>query len=120
MSSRKRNAIAGAVLVSAMMSGCASQYDRAAQMSPEQVKLYHLQLQQSQDAAAAYSKTPEGQAEMRARFAHDAQVQADRTAAEGAETNARLSPNYRPPAQPEEQRMCSINYGSTVGLVPCP
>ncbi|MFM0072245.1 hypothetical protein PQQ86_13845 [Paraburkholderia sediminicola] len=118
MSSGKRKVLTGALLALAMMSGCTLPQSKYT-MTPEEVQLYHLQLQKSQAAAEAYNKTPEGKAEIRRRFEHDAQWQADQQAAEGAEIQKRMSPNYRPPAPPE-QHMCSVNYGSTVGLVPCP
>jgi hypothetical protein len=113
-----RRAVAGVLLALAIAGGPAYAKDNY-KMTPEEAKLYQLQLQQEQEAAAKYNATPEGKAEIRRRFEHDAQVQADRDSAEGAEINRRLSPNYRPPAPPE-QHMCSVNYGSTVGLAPCP
>ena len=118
MSSGQWKVLTGALLALAMMSGCTLPQSKYA-MTPEETQLYHLQLQKSQAAAEAYNETPEGKAEIRRRFEHDAQWEADQQAAEGAEIQKRMSPNYRPPAQPE-QHMCSVNYGSTVGLVPCP
>ena len=117
MSSSGLKAAAGGLLVLAMVSGSAFAEDRHKE-TPEEQQLYNLSLKQSLKRAHDYNETPEGKAEIRRRLEHDAQVQADRDSAEGAEINRRLSPNYRPPA-PAQQQMCSVNYGSTVGLTPC-
>jgi len=118
MSSHKGTAFAGALLVWAIVSSPALAKDKH-KMTPEEQEYYNLSLQQELKAAHDYNKTPEGQAEIRRRFQHDAQWEADQQAAEGAQIQERMSPNYHPPVQ-QEQHMCSVNYGDTIGQVPCP
>jgi hypothetical protein len=118
MSFNRGTAFMGALLACAIVSGPASSKDKH-KMTPEEQEYYNLSIQQELKAAEAYNKTPEGQAAVRRRFEHDAQFQADQAAAEGAQIQERMSPNYRPPVQ-QEQHMCSVNYGDTIGQVPCP
>jgi hypothetical protein len=118
MSSKIGTAFAGALLVCAIASGPALAKDKHKE-TPEEREYYELSIQQELKAAHDYNQTPEGKAEVRRRFQHDAQWEADQEAAGGAQIQERMSPNYRPPVQ-QEQHMCSVNYGDTIGQVPCP
>lgn len=91
-------------------------------MTSEEVELYKLSLQQEAKAADAYNKTPEGKAEIRRRFAHDVQSQADQEATEGAQRQKRMARDYRPPVKQEDQCYRPVGSGPNgliMGMVPC-
>ncbi|MFL9865083.1 hypothetical protein PQR67_12975 [Paraburkholderia fungorum] len=111
MSLRKRKAVAVILLALAVV-GCSPAQNRYT-MTPEEVKLYHLQLQQQQEQASKWATAHP--AEARALWDKNAQSIEDND-----RNFARFKRQTPQRPQPDQQHMCSQTFGSTVGLVPCP
>lgn len=115
----KVSAVTAALVVCAIVSYPA--FGANYKMTSEEVDAYKLSLQQEAKAADAYNKTPQGKAEIRRRFEHDVQSQADQQTAEGAQVQKRMARDYHPPVQQQQQHMCILNVGGgATEEVPCP
>jgi hypothetical protein len=109
MSVGKKTALGSALLALAIVSGPA--VARKHKETPEEKQLYELSLQQEAEAAAKW--TAEHPAEAKAQWEETQRSMAANQCRDAAGRNTCAAP------PPPTQRMCSVNYGSTVGLAPC-